>query len=231
MDRQKFLKSADTLFAEMNACNESGKHRAAIIIFSQSNWDSFHSELSRSYTSGSNQSGWDAERMGRCRIGSCLDGLDEGVRLDWYNWEVEAWYWADDVDKAWHYLCDYFTYEHTSVRLDEALHEYIGEEQLEWQGDKENPHPDARELYYGLTPSQRLYFADNFGKYEQNLCNKKLAGGTNQEKINSILEELDKVLDGLEDFAKKHNELYSLEAVSYLNDVYRDIEDMRDNIK
>lgn len=85
---------ASTLCDEMNKCHETGKHRRAAIIFKQNNFAQPFSEESRTYISHSDQWGWDYSKMGRCRIGSCLDGT-ETIRLDYHEWRVEAWYWYD----------------------------------------------------------------------------------------------------------------------------------------
>lgn len=88
---------ASTLFDEMNKCHETGVHRTAIIVFSQDNWPTKQfSELSRSYASPSDQWGWDYSKLGNCRLANCLDGTDNGVRLDYYNWKIEYWYWKED---------------------------------------------------------------------------------------------------------------------------------------
>lgn len=91
MAREK--QPASTLFDAMNECHVTGEHKTAIIVFSQENWKQEYSELSRSYESHSNQHGWDYSKLGNCRIGNCLDGTDYGVRLDYYNWKIEFWYW------------------------------------------------------------------------------------------------------------------------------------------
>ena len=83
----------ETLFDEMNKCHETGNHKTAVIVFKQSNFTQEYSELSRSYRSHSDQWGWDYTKLGRRRSGDCLDGTDKGVRLDYYDWEVECWYW------------------------------------------------------------------------------------------------------------------------------------------
>lgn len=87
--------SPDSLFEEMNHCHETGKHRTAIIVFAQSNFTTEYSEISRSYESTSDQKGWNYNRIGNCRLGDCLDGTEQGVRLDWHNCKVEYWYWKD----------------------------------------------------------------------------------------------------------------------------------------
>lgn len=85
---------ASTLFDEMNKCHKTGNHRTAVIVFSSSNWSGQnYSEKSRSYASHSDQWGWDYSKLGRCRLGSCLDGTDKNIRLDYYDWKVDFWYW------------------------------------------------------------------------------------------------------------------------------------------
>ena len=91
--KEKF--SPETLFDEMNKCNETGNHRVAVIVFKQENFNKPYSELSRSYASHSDQLGWDYTKLGNRRSADCLDGTDKGVRLDYYNWEVEYWYWEE----------------------------------------------------------------------------------------------------------------------------------------
>lgn len=86
----------ETLFDAMDECNKTGKHRTAIIVYSADNWpEENYTETERSYASHSDQWGWNYDRMGRCRIGNCLDGKDLGIRLDAYDWKIESWYWAD----------------------------------------------------------------------------------------------------------------------------------------
>lgn len=79
----------------MNECHVTGKHRTAVIVFKQSNFTDEYSEESRSYRSYSDQWGWDYDKMGKCRLGDCLDGTENGVRLDWYNWDIDFWYWEN----------------------------------------------------------------------------------------------------------------------------------------
>lgn len=90
-------RSAETIWDAMNECHKTGKHRYAVIVFKQSNFEDEYSELERSYRSYSDQWGWSYETLGNCRIGDCLDGTDNGVRLDWQLWEVEYWYWEDEA--------------------------------------------------------------------------------------------------------------------------------------
>ena len=91
--KEKF--SSETLFDEMNKCHVTGNHRTAIIVFKESNWDEPYLLESRSYASHSDQWGWDYSKAGRCRLADSLDGTDQ-VRLDYYDWEIDYWYWQDD---------------------------------------------------------------------------------------------------------------------------------------
>lgn len=65
----------------------------AIIIFKQGPWfKQKYPEISRSYKTNSSWGKWFKSGMiGKSLIGDCLDGTDQGVRLDWYigEWEVE----------------------------------------------------------------------------------------------------------------------------------------------
>lgn len=90
-------RSAETIWDAMNECHKTGKHRTAIIVYKASNWDKEYPEVSRSYRSRSNQWGWDYSKMGNCRIGDCLDGTDKGLRLDYFDWDIEFWYWEDEA--------------------------------------------------------------------------------------------------------------------------------------
>ena len=93
--KEKF--SPETLFDEMNKCHETGNHRVAVIVFKQSNFKKEYSEESRSYSSHSDQWGWDYSKSGNCRLADCLDGTDVDVRLDYYDWEIDYWYWYENI--------------------------------------------------------------------------------------------------------------------------------------
>lgn len=88
-------RDAREIWDAMNECHITGKHRMAVIVFKQSNFKDEYSVESRSYRSYSDQWGWDYDKMGNCRLGDCLDGTETGVRLDWYNWDIEYWYWEN----------------------------------------------------------------------------------------------------------------------------------------
>ena len=82
------------LFFEHNrATNEDdSKAIAAVVVFKQSNWDKKYPVKSRSYKVFSNNRAFQDGKISNSVYGSCLDGTDQGVRLDWYNWDVEYCY-------------------------------------------------------------------------------------------------------------------------------------------
>ena len=87
MEKISYSKLADK-FAEANEKNEK---LYGVIVYSQKNWKKEYPIESRSYATFSDQWGWDASKMGHCRIGYALDG-SEGIRMDYYNWKVEYCY-------------------------------------------------------------------------------------------------------------------------------------------
>lgn len=65
---------------------------SAVIVYKQENWDKKYPVKSRSYEVSSNNKCFQDNKIANSCFGSCLDGTDEGVRLDWYNWKVDYCY-------------------------------------------------------------------------------------------------------------------------------------------
>ena len=72
---------------------------SAVIVFKQSNFNKEYSERSRSYRV-TNLDGkiFFNGMLGSSMFGSCLDGPDQNVRLDYYNWSVEYCYLEGDSE-------------------------------------------------------------------------------------------------------------------------------------
>ena len=68
-------------FAELKA-NQTWKE--AVIVFAQESFNREFSEEARSYKISSDAKYFDADKIGKSLFGNCLDGTDDGVRLDWY---------------------------------------------------------------------------------------------------------------------------------------------------
>lgn len=59
------------------------------IVYSKDNWNKSFSEMQRTYTTNTEQKYFNPNMCGCSLFGNCLDGIDLGVRLDWYNWQAE----------------------------------------------------------------------------------------------------------------------------------------------
>lgn len=63
-----------------------------VIVFKASNWSRPYNETQRSYEVTNANRAFQEGKISNALSGSCLDGTDIGVRLDWYKWEVEYCY-------------------------------------------------------------------------------------------------------------------------------------------
>ena len=61
----------------------------ALITYKQENFEKEFSEQSRTYMVGSYNRYFESGKIANSLFGSCIDGTDVGVRLDWYNWKIE----------------------------------------------------------------------------------------------------------------------------------------------
>lgn len=68
----------------------------AVIVYKQSNFTQEYSERSRSYLIDNNNHYFD-NKISNALWGSCLDGTDQNVRLDYYNWDIEKCYFLQEV--------------------------------------------------------------------------------------------------------------------------------------
>lgn len=88
-------KELESKMWEFNALNPDKQESACIsgvIVFKQSNFEKQYSEESRSYRVWNCNRAFQSGKIANSLFGSCLDGTDQGVRLDWYNWEPEFAY-------------------------------------------------------------------------------------------------------------------------------------------
>lgn len=72
-------------------------HLSGVIVYKQSNFDKPYSETSRSYRVSNNNRAFQHGKIANSIFGHCLDGTDDGVRLDWYKWAVDYCYMEDVV--------------------------------------------------------------------------------------------------------------------------------------
>lgn len=67
--------------------DKEGKY--ALITYKQESFNKEYSEQSRTYIVGSWNKCFKSGMLGHSMFGSCIDGKDNYVRLDWYNWKIE----------------------------------------------------------------------------------------------------------------------------------------------
>lgn len=60
-----------------------------VVVFKANNWKDTYSEISRAYEFRSDNKYFLPKMLGNSWYADCLDGSDQGVRLDWYDWEIE----------------------------------------------------------------------------------------------------------------------------------------------
>lgn len=63
-----------------------------VIVYKASNWNKPYTEQERSYRVSNASPTFQSGKISNRLSGDCLDGKDIGVRLDWYNWEVDYCY-------------------------------------------------------------------------------------------------------------------------------------------
>ena len=96
------------LFVERNK-TQLAKPVSACIVFADSNWPDHHYPLrSRTYEVSSDNKAFRSSSCSTSLFGSCLDGTDQMVRLDWYmkdfgnkgGWVVDHCYLKENSDES-----------------------------------------------------------------------------------------------------------------------------------
>lgn len=70
----------------------NGAYLKAAIVFKESNWDHPYTEKERTYYVSNGSKFFIPGMLGNSLFGDCADGRDIGVRLDWYNWDIDYCY-------------------------------------------------------------------------------------------------------------------------------------------
>ena len=90
-----FTQFCDKMWEHGKTHNNNEDYEDAItgvIVYKQSNWDEPYTEEQRSYRVCSCNRCFQHGKIANSMYGACLDGTDIGVRLDWYNWDVDYCY-------------------------------------------------------------------------------------------------------------------------------------------
>ena len=72
--------------------DESKAEKFGVIVYKQDNFKTEYSEESRSYRVNNANRKFQKNKNANSLFGDCLDGTDDAVRLDWYDWTVEFCY-------------------------------------------------------------------------------------------------------------------------------------------
>ena len=75
----------------------AGEWKQAIIVFSQESFSKPFTETERSYSISSNAKYFDSSKIGNSLFGSCIDGTDQGIRLDYYMHSIPE----DGIGNRW----------------------------------------------------------------------------------------------------------------------------------
>mgnify|MGYP006872988997 CR=1 FL=1 len=88
----------DKLWSIMNEFNTRFPDKSeqaclkGVIVYKASNWEEMYSTTERSYEVANNSRAFQNNKISNRLSGDCLDGKDLGVRLDWYNWDIDYCY-------------------------------------------------------------------------------------------------------------------------------------------
>lgn len=87
------------IMTAFNKANNNSVELTGIIVFKESSYPVRYTEFQRSYIVSSYNKAFMPNTSSNSLFGCCLDGLDEGVRLDWYigaEWEVDYCYFDNN---------------------------------------------------------------------------------------------------------------------------------------
>lgn len=74
---------------EMHDLFRDTQDKYALITYKQENFEKEFSEQSRTYMVSSDNRCFETGKIANSMFGSCIDGTDVGIRLDWYKWKIE----------------------------------------------------------------------------------------------------------------------------------------------
>ena len=95
MKKISYSEFVDRMWAHGKDHRNNEDYRDAItgvIVYKQSNFPKLYTEEERSYRVSSCNRCFQDGKIANSMFGDCLDGKDLGVRLDWYNWDVDFCY-------------------------------------------------------------------------------------------------------------------------------------------
>lgn len=177
----------------MEKANKEKNSIKGVIVFKPESFDKEFSEESRSYEVGSDNKYWNPMMGGSSLFGYCLDGTDQGARLDWYMHAVPE----DNLGKRW--LVDY------CYLLDDVKEEKT-----------ESIKTEATDLYTNKTNLEKG-FADEVIFHLESLANDGIEEAKpildDSDKVNEIVQEL---INGCDDIWESiHLKIEELAGINF----------------
>lgn len=86
------LHKAMTTFNSQHPEKQDQPLLSGVIVYKASSFTKPYTETERSYRVYNNNRQFQSGMISNSLFGSCLDGTDDGVRLDWYKWSVDYCY-------------------------------------------------------------------------------------------------------------------------------------------
>lgn len=81
----------------MRNANRENRTQYAVIVYTTDSFNKPFTERERSYQVNNDNRRWQSGKISNSVFGSCLDGTDYNVRLDWYigKWKIDYCYLID----------------------------------------------------------------------------------------------------------------------------------------
>lgn len=88
----EFEKAMRAFNAEHGVVSQADKKiLKGVIVFTKDSFDKEYSEVQRSYVTNNLQKAWLPHMISNSVFADCLDGTDNGVRIDWYMHDEKPW--------------------------------------------------------------------------------------------------------------------------------------------
>ena len=91
MKKMSFYEFRDAMF-KFNEEHPDGKSKQnGVIVFTSDSFNKYYTEEQRSYRTDNFQKAFRHGTISNSIYANCLDGTDNGVRLDWYMYDENPW--------------------------------------------------------------------------------------------------------------------------------------------
>ena len=91
MEKISYSELRDAMF-KFNDENPDGKSKLhGVVVFTEDSFKKPYTEEQRSYRVSNENKGFQHGKISNSVFANCLDGTDNGVRLDWYMYGDDAW--------------------------------------------------------------------------------------------------------------------------------------------